>query len=116
MHWLASMVALSAIHDFEQDIMDTDQNDSPDQALMQFKLRVLLERKLDALPEAFRIVYRMRCVEEAAACLGIPKGTIATFSSTDHRRRRSGPVNISITSCLVLVKNTVVFLPVIVSG
>lgn len=42
--------------------------------------------------------------------------TIATFSSTDHHRRRSGPVNTSSTPCLVLVKNTAVCLPVIVSG
>ncbi|WP_273994474.1 hypothetical protein, partial [Burkholderia thailandensis] len=31
-------------------------------------------------------------------------------------RRRSGPVNTSITSCLVLVKNTVLCLPVSLSG
>ncbi len=42
--------------------------------------------------------------------------TIASFSSTDHRRRRSGPVNTSITSCLLLVINTVVCLPVSLSG
>src|SRR3954467_3719053 len=42
--------------------------------------------------------------------------TIARFSSADHRRQRSGPVNASITSCLLLVKNTVVCLPAILCG
>jgi hypothetical protein len=42
--------------------------------------------------------------------------TIASFCSAVQRRRRSGPVNTSITSCLVLAKNTVLCLPVSLSG
>ncbi|WP_175835993.1 RNA polymerase sigma factor [Burkholderia anthina] len=87
---IAPMVGLSAIADFERDIMDTDQNDSPDRALMRSELRALLERKLDALPEAFRIVFVMRCVEEfsveeTAQCLGIPEATVRSR----HFRARS---------------------------
>ncbi|KHK59248.1 RNA polymerase sigma factor [Burkholderia sp. A9] len=87
---IAPMVGLSAIADFERDIMDTDQNGSPDRALMRSEWRALLERKLDALPEAFRIVFVMRCVEEfsveeTAACLGIPEATVRSR----HFRARS---------------------------
>ncbi|UXU90076.1 RNA polymerase sigma factor [Burkholderia sp. S-53] len=87
---IAPMVGLPAIADFERNIMDPDQNDSPDQELMRSELRALLERKLDALPEAFRIVFVMRCVEEfsveeTAACLGIPEATVRSR----HFRARS---------------------------
>ncbi|RQZ06038.1 RNA polymerase sigma factor [Burkholderia sp. Bp9031] len=87
---IAPMVALSAITDFEREIMDADQNESPDRALMRAELRALLERKLDALPEAFRIVFVMRCVEEfsveeTAECLGIPEATVRSR----HFRARS---------------------------
>ncbi|KGS53083.1 hypothetical protein X949_5952 [Burkholderia pseudomallei MSHR5609] len=40
---------------------------------------------------------------------------VASFSFTDHRHRRSGPINTSITSCLLLVENTVVCLLAILS-
>ncbi|MDE2609172.1 MAG: RNA polymerase subunit sigma, partial [Burkholderiales bacterium] len=38
-------------------------------------------RRLDALPEAFRLVFVLRCVEElsveeTAQCLGIPEATV----------------------------------------
>ncbi|HKT67741.1 RNA polymerase sigma factor [Burkholderia sp. 22313] len=87
---IAPMVAMSAITDFERDIMDADHNDSPDRALMRTELRALLERKLDALPEAFRIVFVMRgveefSVEETAECLGIPEATVRSR----HFRARS---------------------------
>lgn len=87
---IAPMVGLSAIADFERGIMDADENDSPDRALMRTELRALLERKLDALPEAFRIVFVMRCVEEfsveeTAECLGIPEATVRSR----HFRARS---------------------------
>jgi RNA polymerase sigma-70 factor (ECF subfamily) len=57
---------------------------------MRSQLRVLLERKLDALPEVFRVVFVMRCVEElsveeTAQCLGIPEATVRTR----HFRARS---------------------------
>jgi RNA polymerase sigma-70 factor (ECF subfamily) len=44
-------------------------------------MRNLLERKLDELPEAFRTVFVLRCVEEmsveeTAQCLDIPEATV----------------------------------------
>jgi RNA polymerase sigma-70 factor (ECF subfamily) len=84
------MVSTSAIADFERDAMETDGTTSPDQALMRTELRALLERKLDALPEAFRVVFVLRCVEElsveeTAQCLGIPEATVRSR----HFRARS---------------------------
>lgn len=57
---------------------------------MRSEIRTLLERKLDALPEAFRIVFVLRCVEElsveeTAQCLGIPEATVRSR----HFRARS---------------------------
>lgn len=45
------------------------------------EVRALLERRLDELPEAFRVVFTLRSVEEmdvgeAARCLGIPEATV----------------------------------------
>jgi RNA polymerase sigma-70 factor (ECF subfamily) len=70
--------------------MDTSHAASPDDALMRTQLRRLIERKLDALPESFRVVFVMRCVEElsveeTAQCLGIPEATVRTR----HFRARS---------------------------
>jgi RNA polymerase sigma-70 factor (ECF subfamily) len=78
---IAPMVSTSVMTDFERNTMDERQSASPDQALMRTELRALLERKLDALPEAFRVVFVLRCVEElsveeTAQCLGIPEATV----------------------------------------
>jgi RNA polymerase sigma-70 factor (ECF subfamily) len=67
--------------DLESEIMNVPDDDGPDKALIQAQTRALLERKLDALPVAFRTVFVMRCVEElsveeTAACLGIPEATV----------------------------------------
>ncbi|GAB3441188.1 RNA polymerase sigma factor [Massilia solisilvae] len=61
--------------------MDEERTDSPEQEAMRAEARVLLERSLDALPEAFRTVFVLRAVEEmsgeeVAACLGIPEATV----------------------------------------
>jgi len=55
----------------------------PDAALVRAQMRSLLERKLDALPEAFRSVFVLRAVEElnveeTAQSLGIPEATVRT--------------------------------------
>ena len=57
--------------------------DAPDVALVRAEWRALLERKLDELPDAFRAVFVLRCVEEmsveeTAQCLGIPETTVRT--------------------------------------
>ena len=55
----------------------------PDAALARAELRALLESRLDELPEAFRTVFVLRCVEElsveeTAECLNIPEATVRT--------------------------------------
>lgn len=61
--------------------MVEDPISSPDRALMRAELRALLDRKLDALPDTFRVVFVLRCVEElsveeTAQCLGMPEATV----------------------------------------
>ena len=59
----------------------THNDDAPDQALARSQVRALLERKLDELPELFRVVFVLRSieemsVEETAQCLNIPEATV----------------------------------------
>lgn len=89
-HAAAPMVSTSANDGSDRELMDTSHAASPDDALMRTQLRRLIERKLDALPESFRVVFVMRCVEElsveeTAQCLGIPEATVRTR----HFRARS---------------------------
>jgi RNA polymerase sigma-70 factor (ECF subfamily) len=70
--------------------MTTHDDDAPDQALARSQVRALLERKLDALPELFRVVFVLRSieemsVEETAQCLNIPEATVRSR----HFRARS---------------------------
>ena len=58
-------------------------SETPDRALVRTELRELLERKVSELPEAFRTVFVMRCVEElsveeTAHLLDIPEATVRT--------------------------------------
>ncbi len=58
-----------------------DDSISPERALARTQLRAMLERKLDQLPESFRVVFICRSVEEmsveeTAACLAIPEATV----------------------------------------
>jgi len=55
--------------------------EGPDQAALRAEARRLLERKIDALPSAFRTVFMLRAleemtVEETADCLQIPEATV----------------------------------------
>ena len=55
----------------------------PDAAAMRGETRLLIERHIDALPEAFRTVFVLRAleeltVEETAASLDIPEATVRT--------------------------------------
>jgi RNA polymerase sigma-70 factor, ECF subfamily len=57
------------------------QTDQPEALAMRADIRRLLERKIDALPSAFRTVFMLRALEdmsteEVAACLGIPEATV----------------------------------------
>ncbi|MDR5806893.1 RNA polymerase sigma factor [Caballeronia sp. LZ019] len=65
-------------------------DDAPDEALARAQVRALLERKLDELPELFRVVFVLRSieemsVEETAQCLNIPEATVRSR----HFRARS---------------------------
>jgi RNA polymerase sigma factor (sigma-70 family) len=65
----------------EFDAMPTPDTDSPEKSAMRAETRALLEHKLDELPEAFRSVFVLRCVEEmsveeTASCLDVPEATV----------------------------------------
>ncbi|SAL25725.1 RNA polymerase sigma factor [Caballeronia humi] len=67
-----------------------DHASSPDKAAATAEMRALLERKLDEMPEVFRVVFVLRSVEEmsveeTALCLGIPEATVRSR----HFRARS---------------------------
>lgn len=56
-------------------------SEQPEQTLGRTQMRALLERKLDELPEHFRVVFVLRSVEElsveeTAQCLDIPQETV----------------------------------------
>ena len=70
----------SRIDRSEEDVADV-RAESPPGATFRAEIRRLLERRIDALPVAFRTVFIMRevedmTVEETAACLGIPPATV----------------------------------------
>jgi RNA polymerase sigma factor (sigma-70 family) len=82
-HNVVPMVALADAEaaDDEAHADITADGARPDRALERAQLRALLERKLDALPEAFRAVFVLRSVEEmsveeTAQCLAIPEPTV----------------------------------------
>jgi RNA polymerase sigma-70 factor (ECF subfamily) len=63
--------------------MPGQESEAPDLAVGRQQLRALLERKLDALPEGFRTVFVLRCVEElsveeTAQVLDVPEATVRT--------------------------------------
>ena len=63
--------------------MDEDTGGSPEAGAIRAELRRLLERKIDALPLAFRTAFMLREVEEmtiqeTAECLAIPEATVRT--------------------------------------
>lgn len=63
--------------------MPSPDSETPDAALVRAEMRAVLERKLDALPESFRTVFVLRCVEElsveeAAEVLDVPAATVRT--------------------------------------
>lgn len=65
----------------EMDTMVGDESGRPDRAFGRSEMRALIERKLDQLPDEYRMAFMLRAieeftVEEAAACLGIPEATV----------------------------------------
>ena len=66
-----------------REAMDDEGVESPEAGAMRAQLRLLLERKIDALPLAFRTAFMLReveemTIEEAAECLAIPPATVRT--------------------------------------
>ncbi len=66
----------------EVDVAD-ETTESPTNATLRAEVRLMLERRIDELPLAFRTVFVMRevedmTVEETAECLGIPAATVRT--------------------------------------
>lgn len=87
---VAPMFSMTDGEGTERDMADATSANAPDAALQRSEIRALLERKLDALPQAFRIVFVLRCVEElsveeTARCLDIPEATVRSR----HFRARS---------------------------
>src|SRR5579883_2077851 len=72
---------ISSPADHEIEAVPSDEAGSPDAATDRAQMRAILERRIDALPEAFRAVFALRSieelsVEETAECLGIPAETV----------------------------------------
>lgn len=68
---------------FDEEASMDESSDRPEQALLRSQARQLIERSIDALPDAFRTVFVLRAleemsVEETAACLEIPEATVRT--------------------------------------
>lgn len=87
---VAPMFSMTDSDGTEHDMADVKGADAPDGALERSEVRALLERKLDALPQAYRVVFVLRCVEElsveeTAQYLGIPEATVRSR----HFRARS---------------------------
>jgi RNA polymerase sigma-70 factor, ECF subfamily len=66
----------------EADVADED-SESPAGVVLRGEIRRLLERRIDDLPVAFRVVFVMRDVEdmsvqETAECLAVPTATVRT--------------------------------------
>lgn len=69
-------------HELEQETCMRE-HDGPEDLTQRAQMRRLLEARIDQLPEAFRIVFVLRAieemtVEETAAALGIPETTVRT--------------------------------------
>jgi RNA polymerase sigma-70 factor (ECF subfamily) len=61
--------------------MEAPAMDRPDQATLRGEMRRLIEERIDALPDAYRVVFMLRAVEElsvedTAQSLGIPEATV----------------------------------------
>jgi len=63
--------------------MEDDADREPERVAMRGELRVLMEKRIDTLPDVFRTVFMLRAVEElsveeTAAALEIPEATVRT--------------------------------------
>ena len=81
----AEVIVLSADGPSGEEIHDVADETaaSPEQSAVSAQTRRIMEAKIDALPDAFRVVFVLRAIEEAsveetAAILGIPEATVRT--------------------------------------
>jgi len=83
----AMVVPLDSVSDNEGNIMGSEgiavAAERPELAAIRSQMRAVIERKIDALPEAFRTVFVLRALEElsvedTAASLHIPEATVRT--------------------------------------
>lgn len=77
------VIPLSRAARDEVDAVGGPDAERPDRRVARAELRALLERKLDQLPEVFRVVFVLRSVEdlsvaETAECLELPEATVRT--------------------------------------
>lgn len=84
------VLPLTPLLDEDIDTMAPSNTEAPDRAAARTEVREIIERKVDALPEAFRTVFVLRSVEEmsveeVAACLSLPEATVRSR----HFRARS---------------------------
>jgi RNA polymerase sigma-70 factor (ECF subfamily) len=84
----------------DMDAINADDSNAPDRAAARAELRALLERKLDELPDVFRVVFVVRSVEEmsveeTAQCLSIPEATVRSrhFRGEESAERIVGAGN-----------------------
>lgn len=80
--WLADDLAPSE-DTTEAEPMSQDPSGHPERQAIRTETRRLLEQRIDALPEAYRVVFVLRAVEEmsvdeTALCLDIPAATVRT--------------------------------------
>lgn len=73
-------------------------NQRPDAVAWRGEIRVLIERKLDTLPDAYRTIFMLRAVEEmsvseVAETLGIPDATVRTRYFCARRLMRDALAN-----------------------
>ena len=66
-----------------REALEADPDRGPERAAMRTELRRIIEERIDRLPDAFRIVFMLRAVEEmsveeVAAALDMPEATVRT--------------------------------------
>jgi RNA polymerase sigma-70 factor (ECF subfamily) len=83
----SAVIPLEDAADADGDLPEASERDEhrylPEFSAMRTEARTLIERKIDALPDQFRVVFVLRAieelsVEETASCLGIPEATVRT--------------------------------------
>jgi RNA polymerase sigma-70 factor (ECF subfamily) len=83
----AQVIPMDAAIDIDEQHDEPDVEDNadrePERAAMRSELRVLMEKRIDTLPDVFRTVFMLRAVEElsveeTAAALEIPEATVRT--------------------------------------